>query len=291
MAAVYNKKMGIIMMLLSALAFSAMNVFSRMASDVPVMQRTFFRTLATAVVVLVIMRRRGIPIRIKKGTLKDHVLRSTLGIVSMIANFYAVDHMLLSDSTMILELNPFFAILMSVFMLGEKPSLKQLGFVLMAFTGAVFVVKPTLSMFTSGCASLIALLSAFMGGTAYTIVRKLTGKGESGLAVILFFSAYSALFCLPAVVFEPVEFTGFNLMMIAGIAVSGCLAQFFVTAAYSNAPAAEISFYDYSQLIFAAVFGYIFFDQMADIWSYIGYGIILCAALLVFLQGRQKVNS
>lgn len=291
MYAVYNKKKGITMMLLSALSFSLMNVFSRLGAEIPVVQRTFVRNLVTALVVLTVMLRSGVAVRLEKGTLRDHILRAALGIVSMIGNFYAVDHMNLSDATMILELNPFFAILMSVVILNEKPTLRQLGFVLLALLGAAFVVKPSAAMFMSGGASIIALSSAFMGGTAYTLVRKLTGKGERGIVVILFFSVFSCLFCLPLMLASYTAFTPYLLLMTLGMAACGCAAQFFVTAAYSYAPAAEISFYDYSQLIFAAAFGYLFFDQMADKWSWIGYAIILAAALMMFFHGRQKINN
>ena len=279
------------MMLLSALSFSLMNVFSRLGAEIPVVQRTFVRNLVTAIVVLMVMKRQGVPVRLQKGTLRDHILRATLGVVSMIANFYAIDHMNLSDATMILELNPFIAIIMSVVILGERPTLKQIGFVLMALFGAAFVVKPSAEMFTSGAGSLIALLAAFMGGTAYTLVRKLTGRGERGIVVILFFSTFSCLFCLPLMLPTLTAFTPYLLLMTLGMAGCGCAAQFFVTAAYSSAPAAEISFYDYSQLIFAAVLGYLLFDQMADKWSWLGYGIILAAALMMFLSGRQKINN
>lgn len=50
----------------------------------------------------------------------------------------------------------------------------------------------------------------------------------------------------------------------------------------------EISIFDYTQIVFAAVWGWLIFNQAADILSYIGYGIILAAAVSVFLEGRKK---
>jgi drug/metabolite transporter (DMT)-like permease len=283
----YNRKKGITMMLLSALLFSVMNVFSRFAGEMPLVQRTFFRCLATAFMIYLLMRRKGISIRPRKGSLVYHILRSGFGIAAILGNVYAVDHMALSDATMIMELNPFFAILASVFILGERPKAKQLICVAVALVGAAFVVKPSAALFSNGGAVLVALCSAVLGGFAYTYVRKLTQGGENGLTVIFFFSVFSCFVCAPSLVLDPVAPSLFVVLMLVGIAVTGCLAQLCITAAYSYAPAAEISFYDYSQLIFAAIFGWVFFRQVADGWSYLGYAIIVAAALAMFLDRKK----
>lgn len=295
MTADYNKQKGIAMILCSAFAFSMMNVFSRLAGDIPVMQKTFFRNLVAVAVICFLLWRRGTPVRLKRGCLREHLLRSLFGIVSMVGNFYAVDHMLLSDATMIMELNPFFVIVFSSLLLGEKATGRQYGLIALSLLGAVFVVKPSPALFTSGSGTLFALVASVITGAAYTMVRKLTLKGEDGMIIILFFSVFSCCFCLPSLIVDHTSFSPFQLLMLLGMAVCGCCGQFSVTAAYRFAPAAEITIFDYSQILFAALLGWIFFRQMADGWSYIGYAIILAAAILMFLLNRKNavtgVNS
>ena len=74
------------------------------------------------------------------------------------------------------------------------------------------------------------------------------------------------------------------MLIIAG--VFGCIGQFGITRAYVYAPAREISVYDYTQVLFAAVLGYFVFDQIPDGWSILGYILICGAGIGMFLYHR-----
>lgn len=286
----YNKKKGIFFLLCSALSFSLMNVFARLAGDIPVMQKTFFRNLVSVLVIAVLLIRKHQKVRFQPGTLRYHFLRSFFGTLGVIGNFYAVDHMLLSDATMLVELSPFFVIIFSALLLREKVSVKQWLPVLAAFTGAAFVIKPTAGIF-SNAAALSAIGTALAAGFAYTLVRKMSVMGEDGSMIVLFFSAFSCLVCLPSVILTYSPFTPQEFLFLLGAAVCGCCGQLSITAAYRHAPAAEISIFDYSQIIFSALFGWLIFGQLADKWSYLGYVIIIAAAVQVFLADRKKART
>ena len=75
------------------------------------------------------------------------------------------------------------------------------------------------------------------------------------------------------------------VLLMAGLSAAG--GQFTITAAYSYAPAREISVYDYSQIIFAAIIGFFVFGQVPDILSWIGYAVIISMAVANYL-GRKK---
>ena len=72
---------------------------------------------------------------------------------------------------------------------------------------------------------------------------------------------------------------------MAGVVAS--VAQFALTAAYKYAPAKEISIYNYSQIIFTALIGFLLFNQVPDIWSIIGYIIVLGASFYMFLYNKK----
>ncbi len=74
--------------------------------------------------------------------------------------------------------------------------------------------------------------------------------------------------------------------MLAGLSAAG--GQFSITAAYCHAPAKEISIYDYSQIIFSAVLGFVIFYQTPDKWSILGYIIIIASAVIMFIYNNQK---
>ena len=78
------------------------------------------------------------------------------------------------------------------------------------------------------------------------------------------------------------------MLLLAGLAAAG--GQFSITAAYSNAPAREISVYDYTQVIFAALLGFIFFSQIPDVWSVIGYVIICGVSVIMYCYNQRAVE-
>ena len=73
----------------------------------------------------------------------------------------------------------------------------------------------------------------------------------------------------------------------AGLAATG--GQFGITAAYCYAPAKEISVYDYSQILFSALLGFLVFGQLPDGYSLLGYVIIIAVAILMFLYNTQRL--
>ena len=75
-------------------------------------------------------------------------------------------------------------------------------------------------------------------------------------------------------------------LLLAGVAAAG--GQFSITAAYTNAPAKEISVYDYSQVIFAAILGFFFFAQIPDIYSVLGYIIICGISIIMFIYNGKE---
>ncbi|WP_412183940.1 hypothetical protein [Anaerotignum faecicola] len=76
-----------------------------------------------------------------------------------------------------------------------------------------------------------------------------------------------------------------GILLLAGLAAAG--GQFTITAAYTYAPAREISVYDYSQIIFSAILGYFIFGQVSDVLSWIGYIIITSTAVAMFLRNNR----
>lgn len=278
------------MIICSAFSFTTMNVFARLAGDIPPMQKTFFRNAVALVVIGIMLISRKQPVHLKKGTLHLHIFRSAFGVLGVVGNFYAVDHMLLSDATMLVELSPFFIIVFSSIFLKETASWRQWFLIALALAGAAFVIKPTNAILTNSSA-VVALAASVMAGLAYTMVRALNLHEEDGTITILFFSAFSCLICLPSMLANFSLLTLRQLAFLMGAAVFACSGQFAVTEAYRFAPAAEISIFDYSQIIFSAIYGWFIFQQLADIGSYIGYAIILTSALLMFLPGRQTEAS
>lgn len=250
-----------------------MSFFVRMAGEIPTVQKAVFRNAVAAIVALILLLHSKEPINIGRKNIPALLLRSVFGTMGILFNFYAIDHLYISDANILNKLSPFFAIIVSYVILKEKAKKKEWLAVGIAFIGAVFVIKP--SFHSEIFPSLIGLLGGFCAGTAYTFVRKLGQNGVNKAAVVFVFSAFSCLSLLPIAASGWVKLSTDRilLLLLAGLSATG--GQFAVTHAYSKAPAKEISVFDYSQVVFAAVLGFVFFGQTPDFLSVTGYIIII----------------
>lgn len=278
---------GILFIICAAFCFALMNVFVRLSGELPSIQKAFFRNLVALLFAFAIMKKDGIKMKIRKGDGWGLVLRSFFGTLGIFCNFYAVDHLVLSDASMLNKMSPFFAILFSYLILKEKVNLVQFLGVVIALIGCIFIIKPSFYL-TDVIPSLIGLCGGLCAGIAYTMVRILGKRGVEGAFVVFFFSTFSCVSAIPylLVYYQPMTKMQLVYLLLAGFAAAG--GQFSITAAYFHAPAKEISVYDYSQVIFAAVIGFVLFGQVPDKYSVIGYILIGSMAIVMFLYNKRK---
>lgn len=282
-----NKQKAIVYIILSAFFFALMNCCVRLSGDLPTIQKSFFRNFIAMLVAGFILFRKGIGLDYHKKDIPLLLIRSAMGTLGILGNFYAVDHLNLSDASMLNKLSPFFAIIFSMLFLKEKPKFIQAIGVIVAFIGSLFIIKPTLE-FAAIFPALAGTIGGMGAGAAYTAVRALGQRGVKGPLIVFFFSAFSCIIVLPGVItgFEPMEMWQLGYLLLAGIAATG--GQFTITAAYSNAPAKEISIFDYTQIIFSALLGFFIFAQIPDVYSIIGYIVICGASFALFIYNNKQ---
>ncbi len=273
-----DKSKGIICILFAAFGFSMMTFFVRLSGDVPTMEKAFFRNAVAIIASLILLLRSGDKIRIKKGCVGDIFLRCLFGTSGLIANFYAIDGLNIADANMLNKLSPFFAILISIPILKEKPKKIDILSVVIAFLGAMLIVRPSGSNIQL-VPALVGLYGGFGAGTAYVFVRRLGQKGERTPIIVLCFSVFSTLVTIPfiAMNYVPLESRQLIYLVLAGI--SATIGQFGITSAYKYAPAKEISVFDYTQVIFAAILGTLFFGELPTALSFTGYAVIIGVAV------------
>lgn len=281
-----NKNKGIQYIILSAFCFASMNTFVKLSGDISSIQKSFFRNLVALIFALIVLKKSNEGIKFKKGNLSYLIIRSVFGTIGILCNFYAIDHLMLSDASMLGKLSPFFTIIFSLLFLKEKMSLFQFVSIIIAFIGSLFIIKPSFSN-PALIPSMIGLLGAMGAGAAYTTVRFLGQRGERGPMIVFFFSTFSCLSVVPYLIFnfEPMTLQQIVYLLLAGLAAAG--GQFSITAAYSYAPAKDISVYDYSQVIFAAILGLFLFQQIPDYLSIMGYLIIFAISLIMFIKTKS----
>lgn len=280
-----NRLKGIFFIILSAFGFAVMSAFIKLSGDLPNMQKVFFRNLVAAIIALfLIIKHRG-SFTGKKENRKILIYRSIFGTIGVIFNYYAIDKLVLSDANMLNKISPFLVVIFCALILKEKINSKQILAIIVAFIGALFIIKPTFDVRV--VPYMIGFLSAVFAALAYTFVRML-GNKEEYYTIVFFFSTFSLITVSPMflMVYEPMTPVQFIYLILAGVFAS--LGQFGVTLAYKYAPAKEISIFDYSNIIFSAILSIFLFGVYPDSLSIVGYFIIFAAALYMFLYNKRQ---
>ncbi len=279
----------ILHLLLAAFFFSLMTFFVRISGDLPTMQKAFFRNFFALLIATGSILKNKVGFSIRKGNGISVLMRCLFGTSGMIANFWAIDRLGIADANMLNKLSPFFAIIVSYFIMKEIPSKTDWACVIMAFTGSLFIIKPSTGL--AVIPALVGLYGGFGAGAAYAFVHKMGKTGQPGKTIVFYFSLFSCLVTGPFLIFDwhPMTLAQWGCLIGAGVAASG--GQFNITAAYQNAPAKDISVFDYTQVIFAAILGMVFLCEFPDIYSIIGYVVIIGAAVIKWHIARNKAPA
>jgi len=283
-----QRQQGILFIIMAGFFFALMTFFVRLSGDLPTMQKAFFRNAVAALVSFVMLARSEEKFKIQKMSWPSIAMRCICGTSGLICNFYAIDRLNIADANILNKLSPFFAIIMSYFVLKEKANKVEWTCVVVAFTGALLIIKPSFQM--EFVYALIGVLGGLGAGIAYTYVRKLGMQGERGPVIVMCFSVFSCIVTFPFLLLQYKAMTGQQLLylLLAGASATG--GQLCITAAYTKAPAKEISVFDYTQVIFAAILGFVFLEQIPDWMSVVGYIVIIGSAVFKWRHGMRRAK-
>ena len=290
---IVNKRTkGILLLILSAFFFACMNMFVKLSGEeLPVFQKVFFRNAMAAIIAFIVLLKNKAPMKPSvKGSLPFLILRTLFGLMGVVCNYCALETLVLSDASILNKMSPFFAVLFSFIFIKERPRLYQWLILGGALFGTLFVIKPSFAN-AAFIPALVGFLGGVSAGAAYGCVRKLGVMGENNPYIVFFFSTVSTLVVTPVMIAGYVPMTALQWVYLLSAGVSAALAQFSITAAYTCAPAKEISVYDFSQIIFASLMSLIVFSQAPDLYSIIGYAIIIGMAVLNFILSNRKVHK
>ena len=266
--------------LMSALGFAFMAFFVRLTDEIGTsisgFQKSFFRNIISLLVAscVFIKSKKSFPSSISSILW----FRSILGTIGIFANFYALSLISIAEGQSLNKTAPIFTVLFAALFLKQKPTKHQLFKIILGFLGVLLILKPGFA----GEATFplaIALLGGICAGGAYTCLGKLAEQKYEPSFIVLFFSIFSTLVSLPFVIINPSPMSLYQLLSLILAGVSAAIGQFGITLAYKYAKAREIAVFDYSNLLFTGILGFVFFRQLPDTISILGMLIIVIAAL------------
>ncbi|MEO8244191.1 MAG: DMT family transporter [bacterium] len=216
------------------------------------------------------------------------LLRSVLTVLNGLTGFYAFSVLPLSEAYPIFFAMPMLVTLMAIPMLGEKVGLHRGVAVAVGLAGVLVVVRPGSAAF--GLGHIAALTAASLGAMNSVLVRK-TGKKERSAVIMLYPMIANFLVSGIALPFiykpMPIEHIG----LVAAMAVLGLTASLLAIFAYRIAPAVIVAPMQYSQIIWATIYGTIFFHETHDLVTILGTGIIIASGIYIVLREDKAAVS
>ncbi len=272
----------VLWMLLSSFLFSILSALVKHVNYLPSWEIVFFRSSLNFIILLPwvndFLNSKW------KSEIKFLLLRGLAGCFSMFLYFYAIENLKLADAVMLNYSSPIPTLLLSAFFLKERISKGALVFILIALVGIALILKPDMNV--SSLAGIAGFSSAFIASIAY-ISMKVATRNISSKAIVFSFAGISMFVSAIPTFFNFIAPRLGDYPFIFAIGIIATLAQLSMTRAYRGLPASVASPLSLSAVLFAAIFGFVIWKEIPDIFSIIG-AVLLTLGLIGAYQIRPK---
>jgi Predicted membrane protein len=265
-------------MLASSASFALMMALVRLVSDsIHPLEAAFFRNFFGLVFLAPWLMTTGIGV-LNAGRFPIHLLRAGFGLGAMVLLFTALSRLPLAEATALTFTAPLFATVGAAVVLRERVRLRRWAAACVGLLGALIVLRPGASMIDP--ASFIALGAAVLIAAAMLSIKSLSKTEHPNAIVLIMGLLMTPVSLVPAAFFwtwPSLETWGWLLLM--GLAAT--IGQVCLTRAFAAAEASAVLPLDFSRLVFVALLGYALFDEVPDLWTWVGAAVIVAANVYI----------
>ncbi len=273
-----------LLMLGSTMAFGLMAIAIRFASaHVPTQEVAFFRNAFGLVALLPFLLRTGRSV-FHTQQLPRYLLRSVIGLCSMLCAFWAIGHLPISQAISLSYSTPLFVTIAAVLFLGEKVRVRRWAAVVCGFIGVLIIVRPGAASFSPGM--LIAVLAAVLSSLVAIQMKQLTRVDGADTVVFYTYAFWVPLSLVPAL-FTWVWPNGIGWAWLVATGVLGTIGQLLWTRALRLGEVSALTPISFMQLPLVSLLGWLLFQETLDRWTVIGAGTILAAN--AYIAHREAV--
>lgn len=269
--------------LLASLLFAGMGVAVRYASaELPTAMVVFMRNLFGLLALLPwLIHARGVQ-ALGTRRLPAHLFRAIAGLTAMYCFFYALAHLHLAEAVILNYSSPLFIAVFALLLLGERANRRLVAAIVIGLLGVGMIVKPGTGVWSP--AALIGLASGIFAALAMVGIRHLSAT-EPTRRIVFYFSLFGTLFSAVPMLWawQAPSLEIFAAMALAGTGATA--AQLLLTKSYSLVPAAQVGPYTYASVIFAALFGWLLWNETPDPASFAGAALIIIAGIMTLRSG------
>ena len=210
---------------------------------------------------------------------KDHAVRTLYGIAGMALNFGAIILLPLAEATALTFSAPIFAVLLSIVLLRESVGFWRWSAVAAGFAGVLVIAQPGGNHVPLAGAA-VALGAAFMIALISIQVRDL-GRTEQPIVIVFWFAVGGSLVVLPALPFVHQHLSAWQWLLLLGIGLSGTFAQILITFALKIGQVSSVIVMDYSNLVWATLFGWLVFATVPPLSTWLGAPLVVAAGVII----------
>lgn len=291
-----NPYKAILFTLISSLLFAAMSSLVRFLGETfPVGQMVFFRAAFAIVPVVLIFAIRGqLAQTVRTRRPFGHIGRGFFSVGGMFFNFASLARLPIIDATAISFTSPLIAVVFSAIFLKEQVRLYRWSAVILGFVGVIVMLwqQFDISRYTgavitaSAAGAVFGLLGATFNAGAVIQTRRLTDS-ETTSSIVFYFSLICALAGLATLPFGWTMPTPIQLTALIATGIIGGLSHIFLTESYRHAPQSVVAPFNYSTMLWAVIFGYLFLGEVPTLMVLAGAAIVAAAGLFVVYRERQ----
>ncbi len=268
----------------STVLFGSMAVCIRLASkQLHPFEIAFFRNLFGFVFTLPILLRHGWGI-LHTDKLSLYLVRCSIGIVSMLAGFWAIVHLPLAQAVALSYSTPIFVTIGAVFVLGEVVRARRWTAVIIGFFGVIVLLHPGAGSFHAG--SMVAVLAAVMSASVAISIKFLSRTEPADAIVIYTTMLWVPMSLVPALFFWTMP-TGWTWLWIVLAGGLGTTAHMCWTRALALADASLLTPISFLQVLVVGAAGWLLFDESIDRWTAVGAAIIFSSNLYIARREAQ----
>jgi drug/metabolite transporter (DMT)-like permease len=216
-------------------------------------------------------------------------IRTVVVVATAASAFYAFSALPLATVYAILFAAPLIITILSIPILGEVVRLRRWVAVLIGLAGVLIVLRPGTTEF--GLGHLAALIAAIGSASASVIVRRV-GREERSMVMLLYpmVGNVCVMGAILPFVYEPMPLD--DLLSMAAVSALGFMAMLAMLAAYRAGEAVVVAPMQYSQILWAVLYGAFFFSELPDIWTLIGASVVIASGVYILLrESRADVPS
>jgi len=254
-----------------------------LALDLPNEMIVFFRNLFGLMAILPMILMMGSKL-FKTNCFPLHLLRATVGVTAMYCFFYSIGNIAFAEAMLVKLSAPLFIPIIAFLWLGERISHWSKIAIVIGFVGVAIILDPDASEFT--LIALIGLAGAALASLAKVTIRKM-GKTEPSARIVFYFALLSTLISAVPLSWSWTTPTLYSLGLLCLMGTMGTIGQLMMTKAYTLALPGKIAPFTYASLVYASIYGWVFWDESLRWATVVGSLLIFISGLLTLKKSKR----